>query len=215
MKIKRLPMQERPITERRSSPTCINTGISWGMIFPAELARVGLAPLPNLNSDPKKLAKLNPINEIRFVEWQGRVNYAWTALLPSLGHVAIGVTYRALPEFALVEVDSHVFGRVVQQHCGDPRTAMQSVKATNAAISQVIIERYEVPIAYLRVYDVDISIVQPRTNWLDARPVLSLACGLKNADQRANVRGTISNASSVISILVLSVPNDLSSARRK
>jgi hypothetical protein len=196
-------------------PYVYQQGYFMGHDISAELARVGLAPLPNLNSDPKKLAKLDPINEIRFVEWQGRVNYAWTAPLPSLGHIAIEVTYRALPEFALVEVDSYVFGRVVQQHCGDPRTAMQSVKATNAAISQVIIERYEVPIAYLRVYDVDISIVQPRTNWLDARPVLSLACGLKNADQRANVRGTISNASSVISILVLSVPNDLPSARRK
>jgi hypothetical protein len=196
-------------------PHVYQRGYFMGHDISAELVRVGLAPLPSLNSDPKKLAKLGLINAIQVVEWQGHVNYDWTASLLSLGHATIEVTYRALPEFSLVEVESEVFGRMVQQHCGDPHSALRRVRAKNAAMSQVIIERYEIPIAYLRVHDVDLSIVQPRTNWLDARPVLSLACGLKNVNQRANVGGTISNANSSVSILILSFPNDLSGGRRK
>lgn len=196
-------------------PHVYRSGYFMGHDISAQLLDVGLDVLPNANSDSKKLAKLKQINEMQVDDWQGYVNYAWTAAILPLAHAAIEVKYRALPEFALTEVDSKIFDRMVRQHCGDQIAARRRVKLTDTTISQVIVERYDVPIDYLRMHDVELSITEPRTNWLDARPILSLACGINNPSQQASIRGIIDNANSGISILVVSIPNDPSSGGRK
>lgn len=200
---------------KTTRPHVYRSGYFMGHDISAQLLGVGLDVLPKLNSDSKKLAKLKQINKMQIDDWHGYVNYVWTTTILPLAHAAIEVKYRTLPEFALTEIDSRIFDRMVRQHCGDKIAARRRVKLTDATISQVIIERYDVPIAYLRMHDVELSITEPSTNWLDARPILSLACGINNPGQQANISGIIENANSALSILVVSIPNDLSSGGRK
>lgn len=180
-------------------------GYFMGRDITARLMRARLPPLPNLDIDAKRLARLGMPGGMRVDQWRGYVNYAWTATLPANATSGMQVKYRALPAFALIDLDSDDFVRAVQQHCGDPQAAGRRVRAAAGAHAQVIIERYEVSIAYLRSQDVYVSVVEPRTNWMKAHPVLSLECGLKNNGQAKNA-GIVARANQLISILVLSVP---------
>jgi hypothetical protein len=69
---------------------------------------------------------------------------------------------------------------------------------------ELMIERYEVPIQFMKMQDVSIQVAQPARNWLGAHPVVALACGLPNPDSKANLAGTLVNANKVVSVLVIS-----------
>jgi hypothetical protein len=188
-------------------------GYFMGRDITEELIRAGLSPLPTLNEDQGKLKRLSLVNSIHFNHWQGYANYAWVATLPPDAAGEIHVRYQALPAFALTEIDSEDFDRAIKKECGDPKKARQRVQLLNGPVSQVIIERYEMPINYLRLHDIEKEISQPGVNWLHARPVLSIACGLINEQYAENIDGSISNANNVVTILVLSVP--ISQLRKK
>lgn len=187
-------------------------GYFMGRDITAQLTRARLPALPSRDADAKRLARLGIPGGMRVDQWRGYVNYAWTATLPANGTAAIRVKYRPLPAFALIDLDSDDFARAVKQHCGDAPAAVRRVRAAAGAHAQVIIERYEVSIASLRVQDVNVSVVEPIKNWMDAHPVLSLACGVVNDDGLANIAGIVTRANSMISILVVSIPQSLPNA---
>jgi hypothetical protein len=182
-------------------------GFFMGRDITEELIRAGLPPLPTLNENPKNLKRLHAVNSMHFDDWQGYANYAWVATLPPGAVAEIQVRYRALPAFALTELDSDEFDHAIGKDCGDAREARQRVKLLSGVVSQVIIERYEMPIIYLRLHDIEVRILQPSVNWLKARPVLSIACGLVNEKYSASIGGLISNANNTVAILVVSVPS--------
>lgn len=200
------------INSRPSKAQVYQRGFFLGRDITAELTRVGLPALPDLDADTKKLARLALIHSMRLDQWQGYASYAWTASVAAGAEASIEIKYRALPSFALNDVASDDFINAVKQHCGDPDTVIGRIRTVAGAIGQVIVERYEVPIGYMRIRDVNVSIAAPGTNWLRGHPIVSLACGLANASQRASVDGTISNASALISVLMVSAPETLSSS---
>jgi hypothetical protein len=209
----------RATLDRRPSPArAYQRGFFLGSDITAELVRAGLPPLPDLNADARKLARLRPIASLRVNQWKGYVSYAWTASVPAKAHVTVSVQYRALPEFVLLDADAAVFTNLIRQHCGDPAVVLRRMRSddeANAAMTQVIYERYDVPVDYLRQRDVDVHITQSHANRLGAHPVVTLACGLDNAAQRADVAGTIKNANAVISVLVMSTPEQLAQSKEK
>ena len=194
---------------KASKASVYQRGFFMGRDISADLTRAGLPLLPNLDFDARKLARLAPVNTMRFDEWQGYVSYAWTEMLAANAIAAIEVRYRALPAFALTEVDSEIFLRTVQQHCGDQVAVGRRIRAAAGMNKQVIVERYELPVTHLRMQDINVRISEPQTNWLGAHPVLSLVCGLENKNQLPNIEGTIQKADSVLSVLVISLLDTL------
>lgn len=194
---------------KASKASVYQRGFFMGRDISADLTRAGLPLLPNLDFDARKLARLAPVNTMRFDEWQSYVSYAWTEMLAANAIAAIEVRYRALPAFALTEVDSEIFLRTVQQHCGDQVAVGRRIRAAAGMNKQVIVERYELPVTYLRMQDINVRISEPKTNWLGAHPVLSLICGLENKNQLPSIEGTIHKADGVLSILVISMLDTL------
>lgn len=185
-------------------PALDQRGYFIGRDITAQLLRAGLPSLPVSDPDVKKLARLGPIGGMKPEQWQGSVNYAWTATLAVRRSATIAVHYRALPAFALLDVNSAPFEQMVQQHCGDPVNVRRQIHATAADAVQIVLERYDIPLQYLRLRDVDVSIVQPKRNWLQALPFLTLVCGLPNVAQAASPTGTVRDANAALSILVIS-----------
>lgn len=180
--------------------TVYQRGYFMGRDITSELARAGLGPLPDFQADSKRLT----VQGLHPEQWQGYVAYAWHEnLLPgSSGN--INVSYRALPFFALDSLDSAPFNQIVQQHCGDPEAVRQRLQQAAGAITEVMVERYEVPVSFMLMRDVPVEIVQPPRNWQQAQPVVSLVCGLSNPGLQASVSGTVANANLSLSVLVIS-----------
>jgi hypothetical protein len=175
-------------------------GYFMGRDITSELARAGLGPLPDFQVDSKRLT----VQGLHPEQWQGYVAYAWhETLLPgSSGN--INVSYRALPFFALASLDSAPFNQIVQQHCGDPDAVRQRLQQAAGAITEVMVESYEVPVRFMLMRDVPVEIVQPPRNWQQAQPLVSLVCGLSNPGLQASLSGTVANANLSLSVLVIS-----------
>lgn len=179
-------------------------GYFLGRDITAELSRAGLPALPDLDADPDKLKRLAPIYGIRPSQWKGYPSYAWTSTLPAMSAATIDIHYRALPAFLLVDVNSSQFGDMIRQHCGEPDAIRRRIHAEVGNATEVVAERYDVPIAYLHQQDVDVRIVQSQTNWLQARPFLTLVCGLPNENQGVSIAGRVHNANGGLSIMIVS-----------
>jgi hypothetical protein len=180
--------------------TVYQRGYFMGRDITSELARAGLGPLPDFQADSKRLT----VQGLHPEQWQGYVAYAWHEnLLPgSSGN--INVSYRALPFFALASLDSAPFNQIVQQHCGDPDAVRQRLQQAAGAITEVMVESYEVPVRFMLMRDVPVEIVQPPRNWQQAQPLVSLVCGLSNPGLQASLSGTVANANLSLSVLVIS-----------
>ena len=190
-------------------PTAYRRGYFMGRDITAELAKAGLPPLPDLQADQKKLNRLALAQGMRPEQWQGYASYAWNEILPANRSAQVEVRYRALPQFALVDLESALFTQTIQQHCGNPDAVRRRLLAVAGGATQVMVERYDVPLVYLLQQDVQLEIVQPAANWQQAHPLVSLACGLDNAGQVANVSGTIGGANLALSVLVVSALPDV------
>lgn len=180
--------------------TVYQRGYFMGRDITSELARAGLGPLPDFQVDSKRLT----VQGLHPEQWQGYVAYTWHEnLLPgSSGN--INVSYRALPFFALDSLDSAPFNQIVQQHCGDPDAVRQRLQQAAGAITEVMVESYEVPVSFMQMRDVPVEIVQPPRNWQQAQPLVSLVCGLSNPGLQASLSGTVANANLSLSVLVIS-----------
>jgi hypothetical protein len=190
------------------TPLVYQRGYFMGRDITAKLAKVGLTPLPDVQSDAKKLARLTRVQGLRPEQWQGYAAYSWSESLPAHSSTSIAVTYRALPQFALVSLDSAAFTQAVQQHCGDPVAVRQRVTQAFGAVTEVMVERYELPVNYMRMSEVRVDLVQPQRNWLQVQPVVSLLCGLGNATLQASVSGSVTQANQMLSVLVVSALAD-------
>ena len=185
-------------------PAIYRRGYFMGRDITQELSQVGLAPLPDLQADAKKLARLPTVRGLRFEQWQGYVAYAWSAAVAPNASTVVELEYRALPQFSLAELDSAAFDQAVLQHCGNPDAIRRRLRQVATEPVQVMVERYDIPLAFMLMRDVQLAITQPQVNWQRARPVVSLACGLANPGLTASVSGTVNNANLGLSVLVVS-----------
>jgi hypothetical protein len=186
------------------TPATYRRGYFMGRDITLELSRAGLAPLPDLQADAKKLARLPKVGRLRFDQWQGYVAYSWNVAVAAHASAVVEVRYRALPQFSLAELDSEAFDQAVLQHCGNPDAVRRRLRQVAAEPAQVMVERYEIPLAFVLMRDVPLAITQPHANWQRAHPVVSLACGLGNPGLAASISGTLANANLGLSVLVVS-----------
>lgn len=194
--------------DRPQTPQVYQRGFFMGRDITDQLAKAGLAPLPDLQADAKKLARLDRVHGLRPEQWQGYAAYAWSTSLPAHASASIAVSYRALPQFALLDLDSAAFNQVVQQHCGDPAAVRQRVTQAMGAVTQVMVERYDLPVNYMLMRELPVELVQPQRNWQQAQPLASLLCGLDNPALRASVSGLVAQADQALSVLVVSALAD-------
>ncbi|MYM97160.1 hypothetical protein [Duganella vulcania] len=192
---------------RAMKPAVYRRGYFMGRDITRELAQAGLAPLPDLQADARKLARLPTVLGLRFDQWQGYVAYSWSAAVAPHASAVVEVRYRALPQFSLTELDSPAFDQAVLQHCGNPDAIRRRLRQTAAEPLQVMVERYEIPLAFMLMRDVQLAVTQPQSNWQKAHPAVSLVCGLANPGWTANVSGEVGNANLGLSVLVVSSLN--------
>ena len=183
-----------------SRATVYRRGYFMGRDITSELARAGLGPLPDFQADTQRLT----VQGLHPEQWQGYVAYAWHETLPGNASATINLSYRALPWFALADLNSPAFNQIVQQHCANPEAVRQRVRQAAGTITEVMVERYEVPVSFMLMRDVPVEVVQPLRNWQQAQPVVSLVCGLNNDRLQASLAGTVANANQVLSVLVIS-----------
>ncbi|WP_338768319.1 hypothetical protein [Massilia sp. METH4] len=171
------------------------------------LAKAKLGPLPDVNADPAKLARLPTIEGDKPFDWQASATYSWSSqLMPGSTAVHV-VNYRALPQFSLEELESPQMEERVRRHCGNPGEVRERLKSLGAG-QQVLVERYEVPLPYMAMRSVELSVKQPTRNWLGARPVMTLVCGVHGGihGSQPSISGTLPAAEQTLSVLVISMP---------
>ncbi|WEF35085.1 hypothetical protein [Pseudoduganella chitinolytica] len=169
----------------------------------ARLRQAGIDPLPGPDVEPRRLARLAAVDGARPSDWLGRMTYAWNATLDQGARSVHEVRYRSRPRFALDMLDSARFTQQVMQFCGDPASVARQVVRADPAASAVLVERHDIPLDYLALRPVSVSVTQPGSNWLGARPLATLACGLAQAGGAA-AAGTIDGPEQVFSVLVIS-----------
>lgn len=189
---------------RPRKPVVYHRGYFMGRDITEELAKAGLGPLPNLLVDGRKMARVKVENRLSLENWRGYAAYAWSAKMPSNSSATFEFRYQALPEFSLNEIDSDLFSRAVLQHCGSPEEVRRRIRFVAGAVSEVMVESYQLPVSFMLMRDVFLTIAQPSVNWQKARPILAMACGLQNTEQVASVSGTVTNSNLALSVLVVS-----------
>lgn len=167
--------------------------------------KAGVDPLPHPDSDQRKLRRLGSVDGAQPSDWRGSVTYAWKATLAKGARSVHEVRFRALPRFALEMVDSDRLTRQVAQFCGDPARVRRLLAQADPQASAVMVERYDIPVDYLAMREATVDVTQPDKNWLGARPVATLACGLGDPAGGATITGTIDGPDQVLSVLVISM----------
>jgi hypothetical protein len=99
----------------------------------------------------------------------------------------------------------------VLQHCGNPDEIRQYLADLNLNTNALLVEKYELPVQLVKTLDISIEVKQPSKNWLGARPIISLMCGMSDrSGSRVNYSGVLSNVGRVTSVLVISTLNQIS-----
>ncbi len=190
-------------SDKLRRPASNQRGFFMGQDITSALAKAGVGPLPDKNVTEKALAKVRLPFGMRSLDWDGYVAYSWVDNVAPRTTRTSTVRYRALPHFGLDNISSNSFRQAVQQHCGDPAKIAREIMKSNDGSEDVMVERYELPIKFMKMQDVSVTVDQPASNWLGAHPVATLMCGLPNAETKATLSGTV-NANMAISVLVIS-----------
>lgn len=185
-------------------PASIRRGFFMGQDITAALAKAGVGPLPDNNVSEKALVRVRLPIAIRPAGWDGYVAYFWSEAVPAHSSSTSTMHYRALPQFTLDNFSTESFHQAVLQHCGDPARIARDFAPGDNPSAEVLVERYEVPVTFMKMQQVSVQVTQPATNWLGAHPFMTLVCGLPNGDSKASLSGTLANANKVISVLVIS-----------
>lgn len=185
-------------------PAGLRRGFFMGQDITAALAKAGIGPLPDRNVSDKALAKVRLPLAFKPDEWDGYVAYSWSETVAPHSSSTSTIHYRALPQFTLDNFSTDSFRQAVLQHCGDPARIARAFAPADNPSAEVLVERYEVPVAFMKMQEVSLQVTQPATNWLGAHPFLTLVCGMPNGDSKASLSGTLANANKVISVLVIS-----------
>ena len=162
-----------------------------------------VGPLPDRNVSEMALARVRFPFGMRSMDWAGHVAYSWVYTVAAHTTSTSTIRYQALPQFSLDNISSNSFRQAVQQHCGDPAKVAREIVRNNYGSEDVMVERYELPIKFMKMQDVSVAVTQPVTYWLGAHPVAALICGLPNPETKATLSGTV-NANMAISVLVIS-----------
>jgi hypothetical protein len=193
----------KPIASRR--------GFFLGQDISLTLTKAGINSLPDSNVDEKKLARVPNQYGMPISNWQGQVTYSWVNFLLPKSINWQTVRYRALPRFERDEISSERFRQRVLQHCGNPEIVRKYLTEMNRDSDELLLERYELPMQFMKMEDVQFEVVQPTKNWLGAHPLISLICGINEiANKPLNYSGVITNTEKSISVLVISKLSDLS-----
>lgn len=190
-------------SNRLRRPASKQRGFFMGQDITAALAKAGVGALPDTRVAEKALAKVRFPFGMKPLEWDGLVVYSWSGTVAARATSTSMIRYRALPYFSLDNIESSSFRQAVQQHCGDPAKVAHEIVKLSDGSQEVIVERYELPIKFMKMQDVAVAVTQPPTNWLGAHPVTTLVCGLPNPEYKATLSGTV-NANRAISVLVIS-----------
>ena len=166
------------------------------------LVNAGLSVLPNASADARKLARSPALKGVKPGLWQGTVVQSWTDSMPPNASVVHRVRYRALPQFSLEELGSTSVTQSVRQHCGDPDVVRQAIAAESKDASQVLVERYEIPIPFMTNHDVTVEVSQPEQNWLGAHPVVTLVCGVHGRGTKLS--GKVDSPGQSLDVLIIS-----------
>ncbi len=180
-------------------------GFFLGRDITDNLIKAGLNPLPSTDYSAKKLKKLPKLLGLKVNSWQGYVSYSWGLHVPPHSTNQMNISYRALPQFGLEQISDVRFAQQVLQHCGKPDEVRKHLAALNGASDYALVERYEIPIKFIQMTEVNVKVSQPTINWLRAKPVFSMVCGIgENAQNRASLIGAIDSINESISVLVIS-----------
>lgn len=196
----RVTLNDKPI-----SPFKNERGYYLGLDITDKLKKVGLKPLPDNKASLVKIKKLPKLFGKRVTDWQGYISYTWGMSLHAESDNLINIFYRALPEFSIEDLTDNHLIQQISQHCGNAENTLRNIKTLSSS-NQVIVERYEIPLGFIVNGSADIQILQPETNWLNSKPVVSLMCGIDNTTTNpAMLSGKINNINQPLSILIISL----------
>lgn len=186
-------------------------GFFLGEDVTEKLNAAGIPPLPNTNIDEKKLKNLPSLRGLELNNWQGYIAYSWIASLPAKSINWQTIRYKALPQFERDEISSDRLSQRVLQHCGNPTEIRQYLADLKLGTDALLVEKYELAVQLVKTQDFSIEVKQPSKNWLGARPIISLMCGISDRlGNRVSYSGVLSNVGKVTSVLVISTLNQLS-----
>lgn len=94
------------------------------------------------------------------MDWSGYVAYSWSDIVAAHTTSISTIRYRALPQFDLDNISSNSFRQAVLQHCGDPAKIASEIVKNNDGSEAVMIERYEVPIKFMKMRDVSMVVIR-------------------------------------------------------
>lgn len=188
--------------DRQIKPSTYRRGFFLGTDITNFLSKAGIDSLPSSDINSYKLSRLPSQQGMKIEHWQGFVSYSWISKLPPQTKNHSKIQYQALPEYGIENVNDENFSRRVIQHCGAPEEIKKFLNK-NGKTEYVIFERYQIPINF-NFYAMSIEVLQPEKNWLGAKPVLSLVCGIsdKTGDD-LNFRGS-ATVNNEVAILVIS-----------
>lgn len=167
-------------------------------ITPA-LRKHGIDAVPSNDVSPQRLSKLTRVRGLPIDQWQGQATHDWVSVIAPQSTGVEVVRYRTLPQFGMEEAGSSQLSQLILQHCGS-RELAESLAPQG---EQLLFERFELPVQFLKMRALSIKVEQPAPNWLGATPIISLACGI--GQQRSSLlEGTIEQANQSVSILVVS-----------
>lgn len=176
----------------------------------ADVKAVGLDPLPSEANDAHTVARIRLPLGMRSSDgrdWEGFASYSWLVPVGPATSADMEIRYRALPQFSLENFDSLRLKRLVQQHCGDAERVTTKLRAMSDGADQLLVQRYNVPITFLDRSAVRVSIAQPDPDWMGARPLIALMCGLTQSEGASfPVAGVVDDSDTELSILVISSP---------
>ncbi|AVR96468.1 DUF4424 family protein [Pseudoduganella armeniaca] len=191
-------VQGRPARLRRAAATYFD-----GRDITRQLAHAGIDPLHPDQPTSRPLARLPSRVADNAERWRSAVTYSWHTTLAAGATSVQEIRYRAIPRFGLQMTASPELDRQVAQFCGDPATVRRAIDASDPGAEVVMVERYDIPLDDSMLRDVDITVSQPARNWLGARPLLTLACGLATQDG-GKLAGTMAPVDATLGFLVIS-----------
>ena len=166
------------------------------------LLKAGLGVLPDTSTDARKLARSPSLQGVKPGLWQAIVVQSWTDSVPPKASVSHRVRYRVLPQFSLEKPGSDNVAQSVRQHCGDPDVVRQGLAADVKDASQVLVERYEIPVPFMTNHEVTVEVKQPKKNWLGAHPVVALVCGTPGRGTK--LAGKVDSPGQSLDVLIIS-----------
>jgi hypothetical protein len=169
------------------------------------LVKAGIDPTPSLDVPYTKLNRIPKVDGVAPEDWDASITYAWSDRIASGERSTHEIRYRDLPQFGPEEISSDSFSRRIRQYCGDPERVRARIKQAYPDAQLVVVERHEFPLPSMALGEVTLEATQPARNWLGARPLISLACGIDNPKLLPDIKGVLSSADQTLHLMTISI----------